>query len=153
VDHKSEPLRVLIVEDEALLAMELESLVEDAGHAVVGWATSSTEAFALVDTVEADIAFVDVHLTDGPTGVDVADYIASRKFPMVVFMTANPKRIPEHFSGAVGVIAKPYTVNGVNAALRYLEEGVRRPPPSSALPVGFTLSPAYTRDWSPRVGL
>jgi len=36
-----EPLKVLIVEDEALLAMELESLVEEAGHSVVGWATSS----------------------------------------------------------------------------------------------------------------
>ena len=68
-----EPLKVLIVEDEALLAMELESLVEEAGHSVVGWATSSAEAKAMVDSTEADIAFVDIHLTDGPTGVEVAE--------------------------------------------------------------------------------
>lgn len=143
----NEPLRVLIIEDEALLAMELEYLVEDAGHRVAGWATSSAEARDLVDNVEADIAFVDVHLLDGPTGVDVATYIAETKRSMVVFLTANPKRLPENLAGAVGVIAKPYTLNGLTAALQYLQEGVRRPPPVSALPVGFTLSPRFADDW------
>lgn len=143
----AEPLKVLIVEDEALLAMELESLVEDAGHSVVGWATSSAEARRLVDTLQADLAFVDVHLTDGPTGVAVAQYISDHMRSMVVFMTANPKRIPDNFAGAVGVIAKPYTVNGVMAALRYLQEGVRRPPPVSTRPAGFSLSPHYRSAW------
>ena len=142
-----EPLRVLIVEDEALLAMELESLVEDSGHSVVGWATSSTEAKAMVDNLSADIAFVDMNLTDGPTGLDVARYIEERHYSMVVFLTANPKRIPDDFAGAVGVIAKPYTMNGLMAALNYLQEGVRRPPPISSLPVGFTLSPSFEREW------
>lgn len=144
----TEPLRVLIVEDEALLAMELEALIEDAGHRVVGWATSSREATDMVEKVQADLAFVDIHLSDGPTGVDVAAYISRHKRSMVVFMTANPKRIPDDYVGAVGVIAKPYTMNGVSAALRYLEEGVRRPPPRASLPVGFTLSPAYRQDWA-----
>jgi len=143
-----EPLRVLIIEDEALLAMELEGLVQDAGHDVVGWAGSSRDAHHLVDTVEADIAFVDVHLTDGPTGLSVAKYIHHNKRSMVVFVTANPKRIPENFSGAVGVIAKPYTMNGVISALRYLHEAVRRPPPISTLPAGFTLSPTYAGQWA-----
>lgn len=144
----SEPLKVLIVEDEALLAMELESLVEEAGHQVVGWATSSAEAKAMVATTDADIAFVDIHLTDGPTGVEIAEHIRESQRSVVVFMTANPKRIPDHFAGAVGVIAKPYTMNGLVSALRYLQEGVRRPPPVSVLPAGFTLSPAYQSVWA-----
>ena len=144
-----EPLKVLIVEDEALLAMELEGLVEDAGHQVVGWATSSAQARNLIDAVEADLAFIDVHLTDGPTGIDVARYAAEQKRSMVVFLTANPKRLPDGFVGAVGVIAKPYTMNGLNAALRYLQEGVRRPPPLSTRPAGFTLSPDYETAWAP----
>jgi DNA-binding response OmpR family regulator len=144
-----EPLKVLIIEDEALLAMELESLVEDAGHSVVGWATSSAEAMAMADATEADIAFVDIHLSDGPSGIDVAKYIGERKSSTVVFMTANPKRIPDHFAGAIGVIAKPYTMNGLTSALRYLQEGVRRPPPVSARPAGFTLSPAFETVWAP----
>lgn len=143
-----DPLRVIIVEDEALLAMELEFLVEECGHTIAGWATSSTEACALVDNVEADIAFVDVHLLDGPTGVGVAEHIARTKRSMVVFLTANPKRLPDNLAGAVGVIAKPYTLNGLTAALRYLQEGVRKPPPVSDLPVGFTLSPRFARQWS-----
>ncbi|RWE33867.1 MAG: response regulator [Mesorhizobium sp.] len=144
-----EPLKILIVEDEALLAMELESLVNDAGHSVVGWATSLPEAKDMVDATQADIAFVDVHLTDGPTGIEVAEYIEDRRNSMVIFMTANPKRIPDHFAGAIGVIAKPYTVNGVTSALRYLQEGVRRPPPTSERPAGFTLSPAFETIWAP----
>jgi DNA-binding response OmpR family regulator len=144
----TEPLKILIVEDEALLAMELEALVEEAGHKVVGWATSSDEAKALADSTEAEIAFVDIHLIDGPTGVDVAKYIDGQKRSMVVFMTANAKRIPEHFAGAVGVISKPYTTSGLVSALGYLEEGVRRPPPRSQLPSGFTLSPKFHTAWS-----
>jgi DNA-binding response OmpR family regulator len=143
-----EPLKVLIVEDEALLAMELESLIEEAGHTVVGWATSSAEAATMADSTDADIAFVDIHLTDGPTGVDVARHIGETKNSMVVFMTANPKRIPDHFAGAIGVIAKPYTMNGLASALRYLQEGVRRPPPRAVLPAGFTLSPAFEEMWA-----
>lgn len=144
-----EPLKVLIVEDEALLAMELESLIEEAGHSVVGWAMSSNEAKAMVDTSRADIAFVDIHLSDGPTGLDVAEHIRRSGQPMVVFMTANPKRIPENFAGAIGVISKPYTMNGLMSALRYLQEGVRRPPPVSALPTGFTLAPDFAAVWAP----
>lgn len=144
----TEPMKILIVEDEALLAMELEALIEEAGHKVVGWATSSEEAKALVDKTDAEIAFVDIHLTDGPTGVDVAQYIHDHKRPMVVFMTANAKRIPETFVGAVGVISKPYTTSGLVSALGYLEEGVRRPPPRSKLPSGFTLSPAFRSAWT-----
>lgn len=142
-----QPLRVLIVEDEALLAMELESIVEDAGHSVVGWATSSGEARKLVDETKADVAFVDMHLTDGPTGLDVAAYIRDRKTAMVVFLTANPKRIGDDFAGAVGVIGKPYTVNGLMAALQYIQEGVHKPPPQSDRPAGFTLSPDYAAQW------
>jgi len=143
-----QPLKVLIVENEALLAMELESLIEDAGHTVVGWATSSDEARNMIDTTDAEIAFVDVHLSDGPTGIEVAQYIGAGKRSMVVFMTANPKRIPESFAGAVGVISKPYTLSGLSSALTYLEEGVHRPPPASRLPAGFTLAPAFRAAWA-----
>ena len=79
--------------------------------------------------------------------MDVAKYIDGRNPPIVVFITANPLRIPGDFVGAVGVIAKPYTMHGVSSALRYLQEGVRRPPPSAKLPVGFTLAPKFAEAW------
>lgn len=143
-----EPLKVLIVEDEALLAMELEDVISEAGHTVVGCAVSFSDACRLVDNAKADLALVDIHLSDGPTGVKVADYIRRATNSAVVFLTANPKRIPQDFVGAIGIIAKPYTVNGLTAALRYMEEGMRRPPPSSERPIGFSLAPSYAESWA-----
>lgn len=120
------PLRILIVEDEILIALELESLLQDLGHDVVGMAASSAEALSLGQELKPDLAFVDVHLADGPTGVDVARQLAAQHQVTVLFMTANAKRIPEDFAGAWGVIAKPYTERGVREALRYVMAGQRR---------------------------
>lgn len=146
----SRPLKVLIVEDEAVLAMDLEFLLEEAGHEVVGWATCLKEADQLIEQGAADLALVDVHLTDGITGVTVADHIRrANDEALVVFMTANPKLIPQDFVGAVGVIAKPYTVNGLHAALRYLVQGIAMPPPKLKVPTGLTLAPDYLSRWMP----
>lgn len=143
-------LKVLIVEDEAILAMDLEFLLEEAGHEVMGWATCLKEADDLIASGAADLAFVDVHLTDGITGVTVADHIRrAHDDAAIVFMTANPKLIPPDFVGAVGVISKPYTANGLHAALRFLQEGISAPPPKLRLPTGLTLSPVYQTRWTP----
>ena len=114
------PLRILIVEDEFLIALELESLLQDAGHDVVGIAASSEEAVALSSELSPDLAFVDIHLADGLTGIDVARKLSDQHHVTVLFMTANAKRIPEDFAGARGVIAKPYTERGVKEALAYI---------------------------------
>jgi CheY-like chemotaxis protein len=119
-------LRILIVEDEILIALELESLLQDLGHDVVGIASSSKDAIALGQEIKPDLAFVDIHLADGPTGVDVARQLAAQHQVTVLFMTANAKRIPEDFAGAWGVIAKPYTERGVREALAYVMAGQQR---------------------------
>ena len=63
----SDPLRVLIVEDEVMLAMAMEDVLADAGHVVVGTAASKKDAIAVADATSPDLVFVDVHLLDGPT--------------------------------------------------------------------------------------
>jgi two-component system, response regulator PdtaR len=118
----SRSLRILIVEDEILIALELESLLQDAGHDVVGIAGSSHDAIALGERMRPDLAFVDIHLTDGPTGVDAARRLRELD-ATVLFMTANAKRIPEDRAGASGVIGKPYTERGVHQALAYVLGG------------------------------
>jgi CheY-like chemotaxis protein len=112
-------LRILIVEDEILIALELESLLQDAGHCIVGIAASSREAVASGTELRPDLAFVDIHLSDGPTGVEVARHLAEEGIT-VLFMTANAKRIPEDCAGAHGVISKPYTERGVHQAIDYI---------------------------------
>jgi DNA-binding response OmpR family regulator len=118
--NSGKTLRVLIVEDELLIALELESLLQDEGHEVVGIAPNRDQALALGRDLAPDLAFVDIHLADGPTGVDVARRLSSEHGVTVLFMTANSKRIPEDFAGARGVIAKPYTERGVREALAYV---------------------------------
>ncbi|KSB88253.1 response regulator [Caulobacter vibrioides] len=140
-------LDVLIVEDEVLLATELEYLAEEVGYHSVGLAMSSDEAVDLAKSLHPDLALVDVHLRDGPTGVEVARKIQDDCGCVALFMTANVKRLPEDFAGACGVIGKPYSEHGVKTALAYLavclEEGQAPGPP----PVGLQLAPAYAERW------
>ncbi|MFC4170465.1 response regulator [Microvirga sp. GCM10011540] len=116
----SKSLRILVVEDEILIALELESLLQDLGHDVIGIAASCEEAVAMGKNLAPDLAFVDIHLSDGPTGVDVSRCLTGELGVTVLFMTANAKRIPEDCAGACGVIAKPYTERGVREALAYV---------------------------------
>ncbi len=135
-------LRVLIVEDEALLQMQLE----EAGHIVAGCASSSREALELAAREIADLALVDVHLADGPTGADVGRTFAENGVA-VVFLTANAKRIPDDFCGAIGVIGKPYTQASLQEALGFLVAVVRRPPPRPPVPLCLTLAPHIAERW------
>lgn len=87
-------LNVLIVEDEVLLAMELESEVEASGCKVGGFVADSKEAIALIQSARPDMAFVDIHLLDGPPGIDVGKRLAVEGIPYVL-VSDNLKRIPD----------------------------------------------------------
>ena len=130
-------MKIMIVEDEALLALELELEVESAGHVVVGTAASLKAAFDIIDTSVPEFAFVDVHLSDGPSGIDIGRRLADRKIPFV-FVTGNVRRIPDDFVGALGAIEKPYTMNGLQNALTYIAATVAGL--EAAAPSGLILS-------------
>ncbi|MEA3536775.1 response regulator [Rhizobium sp. CC-YZS058] len=142
------PLSVVIVEDEPLIAMDLESMVEDAGHRVVGEAASLYDAEAWDVSLQPNVAFVDIQLARKTSGLDVSQMIQAR-WPdtIIVFVTANPKIIPPDFAGAHGVISKPITRSGFLAAMQYLQEGVCDPPPTVSLPNSFMASPAFAASW------
>lgn len=140
------PLRVLVVEDEALLAWDLEALIEDSGHVVAGEARCLDSAVALADATDPQLAFVDVHLARNTSGLDVSTMIQQR-WPdaMIVFVTANPQTIPNDLGGAHGVISKPFTRKGMSAALEFLTEGLCDPPPRVQQPECLMTSPAAAR--------
>lgn len=142
-----EPLEVLIVEDEILLATELGFLVQESGCRDVGHAMSSSEAVTLASSLRPDLALVDVHLRDGPTGVDVARKIVDDCGGVVLFMTANVKRLPADFAGACGVIGKPYSDVSVRRALAFLECCLRTGVAPGRPPLGFELAPAFAERW------
>lgn len=139
------PMRILLVEDEALILMQLEALVEDAGHLVVGTAMRCSEAIELGHTLHPDLAFVDLNLCDGESGLAVSQALRAAGSMMVVFVTANPLRLGDDFAGAAGVITKPFTRAVIATSISYLEECVRRPPPVSALPNGLLMATQFLR--------
>ncbi len=140
-------LDVLIVEDEVLLAEELSFLVREAGLHDVGRAMSSTEAVALASALTPDLALVDVHLNDGPTGIETARLLVEDCGAVVLFMTANLKRLPDDYAGACGVIAKPYSEQTVRAALTSLEACLRDDRAPGPPPAGLALSPGFGDRW------
>jgi CheY-like chemotaxis protein len=148
MERRKGPLSVLIVEDEALLAMDIESMVEDCGHHVVAEATSLYDVQTLADDIEPDLAFVDIQLARGTSGLDVSALIQQRwAGAIIVFVTANPRKIPEDFAGAHGVIPKPFSRSGLMTAMNYIVEGVCDPPPHGPQPVSFIASRAFAESW------
>lgn len=96
--------RVLVVEDEFFVAFEIESVLKEMGLVPVGIAPDSRTAQKLA--AEADLAFVDLNLADGPTGIDVGRGLADRGVT-VIYMTANPAMLGDGIPGTVGVLPKP----------------------------------------------
>ena len=111
--------RILIIEDEALVAMELRFVLEDLGHEVAGIAGDARTARNLIRETEVDLALVDIHLSDGPTGIDLGRELGQRHGVTVLFMTANPGMVRQGVAGTIGVLSKPTDEHAVQTAVDY----------------------------------
>lgn len=112
-------MNILIVEDEPLLAMTLETILEEAGHTVCGIAVDKEDALSKAHL--ADAAFVDCRLKDGYTGPIVAQTLAN-DFDLPVFhVTANREMVEDNLGRVLGVIGKPYPWEAIGKALEVIE--------------------------------
>jgi response regulator of citrate/malate metabolism len=127
VEGESGKRRIFIVEDEVLLALDLETIAEEVGFEIAGQAGRKSDAIVGIDKTRPDLCLVDVHLLDGPTGVDVARHAVENSNALVVFVTANRAALPADLVGAYGTVAKPYTVSGMRDALTHLLDVLDRP--------------------------
>ncbi|PZM09676.1 response regulator [Rhizobium tubonense] len=109
--------KVLIVEDEMLIALDLEDMVESNGMSVAGIANDMVHAMAAAPF--ADIALVDVNLSDGATGPEIGRMLAEKFGIAVIFMTANPEMVAEGVAGTLGVVRKPVAPRVVEQSLKY----------------------------------
>lgn len=107
--------RVLVVEDEIFVALDIEHMVETAGFLVSGIAAD--RAAALAAAPMCDIALVDINLRDGPTGPGIARTLTRDHGIRVIYLTANPAQIGAD-SAAFGVISKPFGMTTICAALQ-----------------------------------
>lgn len=108
--------KVLIVEDEIFVALEIEHIVEDAGFTV---SAIAADRQAAIDAARlCDIALVDLNLRDGPTGPGIGIELASQYGVRVIYITANPAQIGSASSAALGVITKPFRAHSIAATLQ-----------------------------------
>jgi DNA-binding NtrC family response regulator len=112
-------LKVLIVEDEPIVAMDLGQIAEEAGHEVVGVVRWASDARAL-SSLAPELALVDINLMDGPTGPHISSELARRDVT-VVLVTANLQQVPMDFCGAIGVVAKPFTTETIQEVIAYAD--------------------------------
>ncbi len=111
--------RILIIEDEALVAMELRFVLEDLGYDVAGVCATAKAALDTVSETDIDLALVDIHLSDGPTGIDLGRRLGQDMGVSVLFMTANPGMVREGVAGTIGVLSKPTDERAVQTSVEY----------------------------------
>ena len=120
---------ILIIEDEPLIAMDIEQLVESLGHNVVGIARTHKEAVALYGKTHPKMILADIQLADGSSGIDAVNDILSTEALPVIFITAFPERLltgerPE----PTFLVTKPFNPDMVKALISqalFFDEGSR----------------------------
>jgi two-component system, chemotaxis family, sensor kinase Cph1 len=115
----SRSLRVLVVEDSALIAVDLASLLEDGGHVVIGPASTVSEALALIDEAAIDAALLDVNL-DGEFSGSVAEALAARGVPFAVVTGFDDAVLAGLGFAGVPVLQKPFDDVSIKAVLASL---------------------------------
>ena len=129
MDHKH---RLIVAEDDPLIAWAVRVGLVDQGYEVCGWADSGREAVRLAELHRPDVAVVDFGLADGTDGMAAAREISSRLGIPVVMCSAHADANPEgarDSEGArgeaamVGWVSRPYRINDLNrliaAAVRH----------------------------------
>ena len=109
---------VMIIEDEAIIALHIRSIVEELGHTVTGIARTRTEAVALAERSLPELVLADISLADGSSGIDAVKDILSAMSVPVIFITAFPERLltgerPE----PTYLITKPFESETVTAII------------------------------------
>lgn len=111
--------RVMIIEDEAIISMDIAAIVQEMGHDVTGIAATRTEAVELAARERPDLILADIQLADRSSGIDaVNDILQMMKDVPVIFITAFPERLltgerPE----PAFMITKPYAEEQVRSAV------------------------------------
>ena len=120
---------IMIIEDEPLIAMDIEQLVESLGHRVVSVARTHKEALSLYHKTNPKMILADIQLADGSSGIDAVNEILSAHPIPVIFITAFPERLltgerPE----PTFLVTKPFNPDMVKALISqalFFDEGSR----------------------------
>lgn len=141
------PLRILLVEDERVTALQMEITLTLARHDVLGVAPTAERALRMAALLTLDLALVDISLADGSSGIDAAREIHRLYGVRSLFVTAEPARCREAKRPfALGCLTKPFDENELLVAIRMAEKRIRgeraaepQEPPHRRLPGNLEL--------------
>jgi CheY-like chemotaxis protein/DNA-directed RNA polymerase specialized sigma24 family protein len=110
--------KVLIIEDEPIISLDLQSIVREMGHTVAAIATTRDEAVRAARRTEPGLVLADIKLADGSSGIDAVRQILSEVQVPIVFITAYPERLltgerPE----PTFLVTKPFVPDTVRVAV------------------------------------
>ena len=115
----TERLKILVVDDESLIAMALNDQLEFLGHEVVGTASGGAEAIALAEEHQPDLVLMDIHL-GGMDGLEAAARInAARPTPVIILTGFPDKTLVERGKdcGVVAHLLKPIDLEDLRQAV------------------------------------
>jgi CheY-like chemotaxis protein len=120
---------IMIIEDEPLIAMDIEQMVESLGHRVSGIARTHKEAVELFRKTSPRMILADIQLADGSSGIDAVNEILGEVAVPVIFITAFPERLltgerPE----PAFLVTKPFNPDMVKALIGqalFFDQGVK----------------------------
>ena len=117
---RDKQIRVLIVEDEAIIAMDLAQRLEDYGYEVTGIAASSEQAIELFEVTAPDLVMMDVVIGGGRDGIETAALLHARRDVPVIYLTAfrdEASLCRARDSAPYGYLLKPFRPDDVRAAI------------------------------------
>jgi len=131
-------VRILVVEDEVLIAMALTYDLKDGGHRVMGPATTLAEALTLCEAERPELALLDINLRDGSNGVDLAQALRERWGVMSILVSGQIMEARRARGFALGCIGKPYETGTVLRSLEVVQAMMEGQTPG-CIPAGFEL--------------
>lgn len=108
--------RILVIDDEPLIAMLVEGWLTELGHEPVGPATTAAAALSAIEAGGVDAAFLDLTLDNGKPSYGVADALNAGAIPFA-FVTGHGKGMIEPAYSDAPVLAKPFDFDGIRTAL------------------------------------
>lgn len=112
------PTRILIIEDEPVIALDIASIVQQSGHEVVGIAATHAEAVALAEAERPGLVLADIQLADDSSGIEAVGEILGNHAVPVVFVTAYPDRLlTGERTEPTFLITKPFEAEQLNVTI------------------------------------
>jgi CheY-like chemotaxis protein len=136
--------KVLIVEDDLMMADMVEMLLVDSGYEVCGIARNVAEAIALAKRHRPDLAVIDVRLADGDLGTEIPAKLDPLGRPGILYATGNSSSVMLTAAEGHACITKPYRSPDLLRSLQIVAELVTNGTATPPFPRGFQVLPAAT---------